>query len=147
MQSRGKEDMPRRKLVTQGLESFARIRRITHPASASKGPPQSKVWLPAAHRDVVDADEDEILELDLVWPRADSPSRVRIIFHWLTMSLLDEPLDTLCDVFGQLGARDRARWAAKVFCRNLSAPLPVSRPLEPDGYTGATTFKDSFIPL
>jgi hypothetical protein len=90
MLSRGKEDMPRRKLVTQGLESFARIRRIIHPASASKGPPQSKVWLPAAHRDVVDADEDEILELDLVCPRADSPSRVRIIFHWLTMSLLQK---------------------------------------------------------
>jgi len=116
-------------------------------ASPLEGTSQPEVWLPAAHRDVVNADKDEVLELNLVGPRADPPSRIRVVFHRLSMSLLDEPLDTLGNIFGQFGAGDRARWAAKVFCRDLSTPLPVSRPLEADGYAGAAPFEDSFIPL
>lgn len=76
------------------------------------------------------ADEDEILEFDIVGAIANSPSRVRFLFHGQGLAVLHESLHTLGHILCQLGKSYGLRWAAEILCRDLPAPLPVSGPLE-----------------
>ncbi len=80
---------------------------------------------------MVDADEDEVVELHVVGAVADAPAGVPVPVVLLRRALAvrHEALDALGDVLRQLRERDGLRRAAEVLCRDLAAPLAVPRPL------------------
>ena len=63
---------------------------------------QPQLWLPASERDVMNADEHEILELNIVAPVADPPAWVAGVFIYrqaFGLLLLHETLNTLRNIF------------------------------------------------
>lgn len=140
-----------------GVRSSANLRRRKGRwcSATTRGPRarQSQLRLPAAERDMVHANQDEVLELDIGGSIPEAPileiellrrSR-RAFFHRLALALLHEARNALGDVLRKLGQCDGLRWAAEVLRGDLTAPRAVPGPLDADGHAGAATLEDDLV--
>lgn len=98
------------------------------------------VGLPAAHRDVLQSYQCEMLQLYV--RRANAPLRTGILLHRALLHILNESLYGLRNILSQFGPRDRLRRGAEVSCGNLSAPRRITGPL----YTIIRLHCSNFIP-
>ena len=100
---------------------------------------EAQVYLPAALRNVLKANQREIIENDTVARAPDDPSSIRIILKWFQVHFVNETLYRACDVLRHFGARNGTRWILEVARRDLTRPRRVApNPLE----TGQLEFLD-----
>lgn len=78
----------------------------------------------------MNADEDEVLKLDVIGTIADFPAWVRVFLHRQVLAVEHEPLNTLGHILREFGERDGLRGAAEVLGGDLATPLPISGPLK-----------------
>ena len=124
----------------QSLEGHNHLKSATYPVSGTVmslwscdevGPESSaetQLRLPAPLRNVMEADEDNVIHFDV--EGADSPLPIGPHLHRLLAHGIHELLDASCDYFGQLCFIDHATIVSVISRRDLFVARLVAWPLE-----------------
>jgi len=109
------------------------------------GSAETQLRLPAPLRDVMEADEDNVIHCDV--EGTDSPSTVGPHSHRLLAHGIHELLDGFCDDFGQLFLCDHATFASVISRRDLFVARLVPWPLYSDSYRRPGRRECRLVPL